>query len=67
MTHLALSLMPGRVLTIVEMFGYRADRKEGLRYLERPGGWSSGRAENVISQGQFTLKFPVICSEHLEL
>ncbi|KAL4062826.1 hypothetical protein V8B97DRAFT_1877313 [Scleroderma yunnanense] len=50
MSHLALSLMPGRVLTIVEMFGYRADRKEGLRYLEKPGGWSSGNAKDVVSQ-----------------
>lgn len=53
MSHLALSLMPARLVTIVEMFGYRADRMEGLRYLEWPGGWSRGRAEDVVSQGQF--------------
>ncbi|KIM66408.1 hypothetical protein SCLCIDRAFT_1211163 [Scleroderma citrinum Foug A] len=50
MSHLALSLMPARLVTIVEMFGYRADRMEGLRYLEWPGGWSRGRAEDVVSQ-----------------
>jgi hypothetical protein len=50
--HLILSLMPGRLLTIVELFGYRGDRKEGLRMLNRAGGWDAHGERSVISQGR---------------
>ncbi|KAI6022958.1 outer membrane protein Iml2/Tetratricopeptide repeat protein 39 [Pisolithus microcarpus] len=43
LSHLALSLMPSRILTIVEMFGYRGDRMEGLRLLGSVGGLELGR------------------------
>lgn len=51
LSHLALSMMPGRLLTIVELFGYRGDRKEGLRMLNRAGGWDADGRRSVISQG----------------
>ncbi|KAH0834300.1 hypothetical protein J3R83DRAFT_11675 [Lanmaoa asiatica] len=51
MSHLILSLMPGRLLAIVELFGYRGDRKEALRMLNRAGGWDVHRGErSVISR-----------------
>ncbi|KAG9310772.1 hypothetical protein JVU11DRAFT_8621 [Chiua virens] len=50
LSHLILSLMPGRLLTIVELFGYRGDRKEGLRMLNRAGGWDAHGDRNVASQ-----------------
>jgi hypothetical protein len=52
LSHLILSLMPGRLLTIVELFGYRGDRKEGLRMLNRAGGWDAYGERSVISQGR---------------
>lgn len=54
MSHLILSLMPGRLLTIVELFGYRGDRMEGLRMLNRAGGWDARGGRSVISQGRLT-------------
>ncbi|KAF8415812.1 hypothetical protein L210DRAFT_3584530 [Boletus edulis BED1] len=50
LSHLVLSLMPGRLLTIVELFGYRGDRMEGLRMLNRAGGWGAHGERSVISQ-----------------
>ena len=41
LSHLVLSLMPSRLLTIVELFGYKGDRHTGLAYLQRAGGWSA--------------------------
>ena len=52
LSHLILSMMPGRLLTIVELFGYRGDRKEGLRMLYRAGGWDAKGERGVISQGE---------------
>ena len=52
LSHLILSLMPGRLLTIVELFGYRGDRKEGLRMLNRAGGWDAHGERSVIPQGR---------------
>ncbi|KAH7882592.1 hypothetical protein F5I97DRAFT_1906457 [Phlebopus sp. FC_14] len=50
MSNLILSLMPGRLLTIVELFGYHGDRMEGLRVLERAGGWGAGGERGPITQ-----------------
>ncbi|KAG1754133.1 hypothetical protein EDD22DRAFT_1001005 [Suillus occidentalis] len=41
MSHLVLSMMPGKPLALVELFGYKGDRKFGLDLLERAGGWSA--------------------------
>jgi hypothetical protein len=38
MSHLVLSLMSGKLLALVELFGYKGDRKLGLELLERVGG-----------------------------
>ncbi|KAI0640867.1 hypothetical protein C8Q79DRAFT_993037 [Trametes meyenii] len=39
MSNLILSLMPSKLLTIVELFGYKGDRHLGLAYLQKAGGW----------------------------
>ncbi|KAG1773235.1 hypothetical protein EV702DRAFT_976206 [Suillus placidus] len=41
MSHLVLSMMPGKLLALVELFGYKGDRKFGLELLERAGGWGT--------------------------
>jgi hypothetical protein len=50
MSYLVLSMMPGKLLALVELFGYKGDRKFGLELLERAGGWSAnGR---VVEKGE---------------
>ncbi|KAJ7080170.1 hypothetical protein B0H15DRAFT_857139 [Mycena belliarum] len=39
MSTLILSLLPARLLSVVELFGYAADRAEALEILGRAGGW----------------------------
>ena len=50
-SHLILSLMPGKILTIVELFGYKGDRMTGLANLNKCGGWSSDSLEPSVSKG----------------
>ena len=50
-THLILSLMPGKILTIVELFGYKGDRMIGLKYLNKCGGWSSDPSRPPAAKG----------------
>jgi len=42
MSNIVLSLIPGRLGTIVEMFGYKGEREAGLEMLMRAGGWGEG-------------------------
>ena len=53
-THIILSLLPGKIITIAELFGYKGDRMVGLAYLQKSGGWSSDPEEHPISKGSFT-------------
>jgi tetratricopeptide repeat protein 39 len=39
-THLLLSLLPSRIGTVMEIFGYKGNRREGLEILAKAGGWS---------------------------
>ncbi|KAJ7506158.1 hypothetical protein B0H11DRAFT_2186288 [Mycena galericulata] len=39
MSALIISLLPSRLLSVVELFGYAADRGEALEILGRAGGW----------------------------
>lgn len=52
MSTLILSLLPGKLLTIVEIFGYRGSRQEALDILARAGGWSKDSDEPSVSSGQ---------------
>jgi hypothetical protein len=49
-THLVLSLLPGRIVPILELFGYKGERKTALELLERAGGWKKGVKEPEISR-----------------
>ncbi|KAJ6562224.1 hypothetical protein B0H19DRAFT_1143862 [Mycena capillaripes] len=44
MSTLILSLLPARLLNIIELFGYAADRAEALEILGRAGGWGKPSA-----------------------
>lgn len=52
MATLILSLMPAKLLTIVEMFGYHGDRSEALELLGRAGGWSKDSDEPAVSTSE---------------
>ncbi|KAJ3739023.1 hypothetical protein DFH05DRAFT_1407968 [Lentinula detonsa] len=52
MSSLILSLLPNKLLTIIEMFGYKGDRAEALELLGRAGGWSKDSDEPRISAAQ---------------
>lgn len=41
LSSLMLSLMPGKVLRVAELFGYAGDRRVALETLMAPGGWSN--------------------------
>ena len=52
MSHVSLSLMPGKLMTLVELFGYHGDRRYGLDLLMKAGGWVPGQAEPGINARQ---------------
>ncbi|KAF9067920.1 hypothetical protein BDP27DRAFT_1327995 [Rhodocollybia butyracea] len=52
MSTLILSLLPTKLLTIVELFGYKGDRREALEILCRAGGWSKDSDEPGLSTAQ---------------
>ncbi|KAH9942857.1 hypothetical protein B0H21DRAFT_749760 [Amylocystis lapponica] len=56
LSNVILSLMPSKLLTIVELFGYKGDRQAGLAYLQKPGGWSSDAAEPTVGVEQEGLR-----------
>lgn len=39
MSNVILSLLPQRLLSVVELFGFKGNRKEGLELMYRAGGW----------------------------
>ncbi|KZW03062.1 hypothetical protein EXIGLDRAFT_728589 [Exidia glandulosa HHB12029] len=51
LTSLVLSLMPGRVLTIMELFGYKGDRTDALNTLMSPGAWSTSSPTSASVEG----------------
>ena len=51
MSHIIISLMPARLATLVELFGYKGNRHLGLSLLQRAGGWTKESPEPAISQG----------------
>ena len=64
MCNIVLSLMPGKLMTLVELFGYHGDRKVGLDMLMRAGGWEEGTEEPRVSAGELfssaSLRAPLI-------
>ncbi|KAF8801787.1 hypothetical protein BYT27DRAFT_7197766 [Phlegmacium glaucopus] len=51
-SNMLLSLMPGKLMTLVELFGYKGDRKLGLELLMKAGGWVEGSDEPEISTSE---------------
>ncbi|KAL0575364.1 hypothetical protein V5O48_006615 [Marasmius crinis-equi] len=49
MSTLILSLLPSKLLTIVEIFGYHGERKEALEILCKAGGWTKDSNEPSIN------------------
>lgn len=47
-SHLILSLMPGKLATLVELFGYKGDRQTALEYLNKSGGWTKDSDEPSV-------------------
>ncbi|KAG5640665.1 hypothetical protein DXG03_007602 [Asterophora parasitica] len=47
MCDLILSLIPGRLASLVELFGYKGERMRGLQSLMRAGGWGEGGEPSV--------------------
>ena len=54
--NLILSMIPGKLMTLVELFGYKGDRRVGLELLMKAGGWVEHSDEPEIGTGgSFTL------------
>ncbi|KAJ7059603.1 hypothetical protein C8F01DRAFT_1026260 [Mycena amicta] len=65
MSTLIISLLPARLLNIIEMFGYAAEREEALEILGRAGGW--GRASKYHSdedRHSYEETPPTVSTEH---
>ena len=45
MSNIILSMMPGKLMALVELFGYHGDRARGLALLMKAGGWVEGQDE----------------------
>ena len=50
-SHIVISLMPARLATLVELFGYKGNRHLGLSLLQKAGGWTKESPEPAVSQG----------------
>ncbi|TDL19779.1 hypothetical protein BD410DRAFT_815806 [Rickenella mellea] len=51
-TNMILSLMPSRLLSIVELFGFKGDRMHGLELLMKAGGWTEDSDEPGIGAAE---------------
>ncbi|CAL1697497.1 unnamed protein product [Somion occarium] len=51
-SNLVLSMMPSRLVTLIELFGYKGDRKVGLELLYKAGGWTKDSQEPGVSHEQ---------------
>ncbi|KAN0103880.1 Protein of unknown function (DUF3808) domain containing protein [Russula decolorans] len=52
MSHIIISLMPARLATLVELFGYKGNRHLGLSLLQMAGGWTKESPEPAVSQAE---------------
>lgn len=51
LSNLILSMMPSRLLSLIELFGYKGDRHVGLKLLYKAGGWTKELAKPGITFG----------------
>lgn len=54
MSNLILSILPSRLLALIELFGYKGDRHIGLQMLYKAGGWTKEADEPAVSSGAFS-------------
>ncbi|KAL1748304.1 hypothetical protein HDZ31DRAFT_79835 [Schizophyllum fasciatum] len=59
LSHLILSLMPSKILSIVELFGYHGDRQYGLTLLQKAGGWEEGKKEPGVDAAHEGVRRPI--------
>ena len=52
-SNLILSLLPDKLISVAEIFGYRGNREERLRMLMGVGGWEKGKSEPSVGVGGF--------------
>ena len=52
MCNIILSMIPGKLMTLIELFGYKGDRKVGLELLMKAGGWVENSDEPEIGTGE---------------
>ncbi|KAF8989356.1 hypothetical protein BDQ17DRAFT_1434505 [Cyathus striatus] len=52
MCDIILSMIPGRLGMLVELFGYRGDRARGLGLLMRAGVWEGGGGPSVSAESE---------------
>ncbi|THG95455.1 hypothetical protein EW026_g6202 [Hermanssonia centrifuga] len=52
LSNLILSVMPSRLLSIIELFGYKGDRQLGLKLLYKAGGWTKESDKPSVSYEQ---------------
>ncbi|KAG2006390.1 Inclusion body clearance protein IML2 [Coprinopsis cinerea AmutBmut pab1-1] len=60
LSNLILSLMPGKLMTLVELFGYHGDRKLGLEMLAKAGGWTKDSDEPSVPAAEEGIR-RVVC------
>lgn len=60
-TNILLSLLPSRLSTIMEVFGYKGNRRQGLEILAKAGGWTNdlSNPEPEISIEQEGIRRPI--------
>lgn len=59
MSSLMLSLLPGKVMKVAEIFGYSGDRRQALSLLMSAGGWEKGKTEPNISAEDDGVRRPI--------
>lgn len=59
LSALMLSLLPGKVVKLAEMFGYQGSREYALGCLAKSGGWESGLEQPKIGVAEEGVRRPV--------
>lgn len=52
LSNLVLSMMPSRLLSLIELFGYKGDRHVGLKLLYKAGGWTKDSKDPSVASGE---------------
>jgi hypothetical protein len=58
-SKLIFSLLPGKLVSFVELLGYSGDRNAGLQLFCRAGGWTREAQEPSIGTSESRISFPI--------